>query len=153
MHSPLLRPTTRELELLQWCGQLHKIRFNEYTALRFATNAIQALRDARHTDRNPLGQYNMAYEGVYALCLGSIYRHGLLPTGQVRQRPLVIHLGCDMLQLPFQDRDKILNASKYQELITCDAPEQVEDVVAHDMVALGSRALAQARRAYPDWFL
>ena len=153
MQSPLLRPTTRELELLQWCGQLRTIRFNEYAALRFATNAVQALRDARNTDRNPMGQYTMAYEGVYALCLGSIYLHGLLPTGQIRQRPLVIQLGCEMLQLSFQDRDKIFNASKYRELITCDAPEPVEDVVAQDMVVLGSRTLAQARRTYPDWFL
>lgn len=153
MHSPLLRPITRELELLQWCGQLRKIRFNEYAALRFATNAVQTLRNARQTDGNPLVQYTMAYEGVYALCLGSIYLHGLLPTGQARQRPLVIQLACDMLQLSIRDRDKILNASKYRELITCDAPEPVEDVVAQDMLALGSRTLAQARHAYPDWFL
>ena len=153
MTSTLLRPPTIELQILSWSRQLQPIRFNEYSALRFLTNAIQGMRNAQTPNCPPIDQLNSAYSGIYSLCLGSLYLHGVLPVGKEGYRALAIQLASEMLQLRTSERDKILNASHYLQLIMCDHPEQVEESVAHDMVALGRRTLLQAQRIFPDWFV
>lgn len=156
MTSTLLRPPTIELQILSWSRQLQPIRFNEYSALRFLSNAIGGIRNAQVPGCAPIDQLNTAYNAIYSLCLGSIYLHGLLPVGKEGYRALAIQLASEMLQLRTTERDKILNASHYLQLILCDHPEDVEDVeeaVVHDMVALGRRTLLQAQRIFPDWFV
>lgn len=153
MTSTLLRPPAIELEILLWSRQLQKIKFNEYSALRFLSNAMGLMRDASNPDRTLMGRYTTAYEGIFSLCLGSLYLHGMLPLGKEGYRSLVIQLASEMLQLSTMDRDKIMNASTYLQLITCDCPEHVEEPVARDLAILGNRALDQAKRVYPDWFL
>jgi len=138
---------------LSWSRQLQPIRFNEYSALRFLSNAIGGMRNAQSPDCPPIGQLNTAYNAIYSLCLGSIYLHGMLPTGKEGYRALAIQLASEMMALSSSERDKILNASHYLQLIMSDHPEHVEDSVAHDMVTLGNRTLRQAQRVFPDWFL
>lgn len=153
MTSTLLRPPTIELQVLAWSRQLQSIRFNEYSALRFLSNAMRGMRNAQTSDCPPTDQFSTAYNAVYSLCLGSLYLHGLLPTGKEGYRVLAIQLGCEMMKVPITERDKILNASHYLQLITCDHPEHVEESVAQDMVVLGKRTLHKAQQAFPDWFL
>lgn len=61
---------------------MQRARFDEVAALRFLSNAIVSLRDAKTTELSSVGRYLIAHEGIYALCLGTIYLHGLLPRKQ-----------------------------------------------------------------------
>ena len=150
--STLLRPPTPELQILSWSRQLNPVRFNEYAALRFLSNALGAMRHAQTPDCTPIDQLHTAYDGIYSLCLGSLYLHGMLPNGKEGYRALAIQLGSEALRLSPPEREKILNTSLYLQLMVSDCPEQVEEVVAQDMLALGQRALRQARKVFPDWF-
>ena len=140
------------MQILCWSNQLKPVRFNEYSALRFLSNALGALRNAQEPDCAPIDQLGTAYNGIYALCLGSLYLHGLLPSGKEGYQALAIQLGSEALRLTPQERDKIQNTCFYLQLIASDCPEDVEEAVAKDMLSLGQRALRQARRVYPDWF-
>lgn len=153
MTSTLLRPPTIELQVLSWSRQLQPIRFNEYSALRFLSNAMRGMRNAQAPDCPPIDQLSTAYNAVYSLCLGSIYLHGLLPTGKEGYRALALQLGCEMMKVPIAEREKIMNASHYLQLIMCDHPEHVEESVAQDMVRLGKGTLHKAQKVFPDWFL
>jgi hypothetical protein len=148
----LLRQPTPELQILSWSCQLKPIRFNEYTALRFLSNALRAMRNAQAPDCAPIDQLSTAYDGIYSLCLGSLYLHGLLPSGKEGYRALAIQLGSECLQLSPVDRDKILNANLYLQLMVSDCPEYVEEVVAQNILALGQHTLKQAQKVFPDWF-
>lgn len=153
MTSTLIRPPTAELQVLTWSRQLQHIRFNEYSALRFLSNAKAAMRNAQLPDCPPIDQFSIAYSGVYALCLGSLYLHSVLPTGKEGYGALALQLGCKMMDISVTDRDKLLNAHNYLQLMTCGYPEEVEDVVGQDMVVLGNRSLCHAEKVFPDWFL
>lgn len=148
----LLREPTPELQILSWSRQLKPVRFNEYTALRFLSNARRAMRNAQAPDCAPIDQLNTAFEGVYSLCLGSLYLHGLLPSGKEGYRALAIQLGSERLRLSHADRDKILNTNLYLQIIVSDCPEYVEEVVSQNMLTLGLHTLKQAQQVYPDWF-
>jgi hypothetical protein len=148
----LLRQPTPELQILCWSRQLQPIRFNEYTALRFLSNALRSMRTAQAPDCAPIDQLSTAYDGIYSLCLGTLYLHGLLPSGKEGCRAMAIQLGSESLRLSPVDCDKILNASLYLQLMVSDCPEYVEEVVAKDMLALGVHTLQQARKVFPDWF-
>ena len=150
--STLLRPPTTELQILCWSRQLKPVKFNEYSALRFLSNALRALRNAQAPDCAPIDQLSTAYDGIYALCLGSLYLHGLLPSGKEGYRALAIQLGSEQLRLTPLQRDKIHNTNQYLQLMVGDCPEEVEEAVAQDMLALGLHTLQQARKVYPDWF-
>ena len=73
MTTSLLQRPTPQLELLLWSRQLQKVRFDEVAALRFLSNAMVSTRDAKTRELSPIGRYLMAHEGIYALCLGTIY--------------------------------------------------------------------------------
>lgn len=150
--STLLRPPTPELQILCWSRQLKPVKFNEYSALRFLSNAMRAMHHAHTPECSPIDQLHTAYDGIYSLCLGSLYLHGLLPSGKEGYRALAIQLGSERLRLTTLERDKIINTHHYLQLMAGDCPEYVEDVVAQDMRALGLHTLAQARRVFPDWF-
>ena len=153
MTSTLLRELTTELELLIWTRQLQKVRFDEYASLHFLSNAISALREAKQRKLSPCGRYLMAHDGIYALCLGSIYLHGVLPMGQDGHKALVLQLASEMLELPANDRHLILEATKHVAASSCDYQEPVDDQAVGELVALGNRAIIQARYVYPEWFL
>lgn len=152
MPSTLLRSPTIELEVLMWSRQLQKTRFNDYVALRFLSNAIFSLRAAQSSELSPASRCQMSLEGLYALCLGSIYLHGLLPMGQEGHRELVIQVATDMLGLPLADKHQILTFKRHLEAITTDTDESVEEHDVRSIGAIGHRALSQARHVYPDWF-
>jgi hypothetical protein len=153
MTSTLLRKQSVELEVLLWSRQFRNVPFKDHSAVRLLSNAICSLRDAqRISQRSLVGRYWVACEGIYALCLGTLYLHGLLPTGQEGHRALVIQIACDSLCLSIKDRNKILESARQIEAIACDAQDFVEEPDVQDMVVLGVIALMQAKRVYPEWF-
>ena len=113
---------------------------------------MRAMRHAQAPDCSPIDQLHTAYDGIYSLCLGSLYLHGLLPSGKEGYRALAIQLGSETLRLSTLERDKILNTQHYLHLMAGEHPEHVEEVVAKDMRTLGMHTLAQARKVFPDWF-
>lgn len=148
----LFRPPTPELQILCWSRQLKPIRLNEYSALRFLSNALRTMRIAREPDCTPIDQFSNSYNSIYSLCLGSLYLHGMLPNGNAGHEAVAIQLGSELLRLTPRERDKIINACVYLQLMVGDVPEDVETVVAKDMLRLGERTLRQARTEFPHWF-
>ena len=151
-HHTLFRPPTPELQILCWSRQLKPIRLNEYSALRFLSNAMRTMRIAQAPDCTSIDRLAAAYGSIYALCLGSLYLHGMLPHGKEGHHALAIQLGSELLQLSPKDRDKIFSACVYLQLMVGDFPEDVEEAVATDMLRLGEHTLRQARKVFPDWF-
>jgi hypothetical protein len=152
MNSTLLQRLPAQLELLLWSRQLQKARFDEVAALRFLSNAIVSLRDAKTPELSPIGRYLIAHEGVYALCLGTIYLHGVLPREQEGSRAMAIQLAFELLDMTVADLHQILFANRHLEDIAGRASAPLAESRVHDLVALGERALDQARRIYPDCF-
>ena len=150
--TTLLRELPSELEVLLWSGQLRKIRFNDFSALKLLSNAVCCIRNARKPAFSSMARFFMVNDGIHSLFMGVTYMHGLLPAGLVGHRSMVIQVGCEMLHLPLQVRDQIMYASAHQELITYGSTEPVEEADAMQLVWLGDQAVAQARRVYPDWF-
>jgi len=148
----LFRHPTPELQILCWSRQLKPIKLNEYSALRFLSNALTTMRIAQGPDCTPIDQLNTSYSTIYSLCLGSLYLHGMLPNGKTGHHALAIQLGSELLHLTPMERDKILNACVYLQLMVGDFPEEVEQEVAKDMLRLGQHTLQQARKLFPDWF-
>jgi hypothetical protein len=151
--STLLRELPAELEILLWSGQLRKIQFNEFSALKLLSNAVCNIRNARTPEFNALARFFMVNEGIQSLCMGVTYMHGVLPTGLVGHRSMVVQLACEMMHLPLPIRDQIMYASAHQELITYGSTEPVEEGDARHLLILGDTAVEQARYVYPDWFL
>jgi len=152
MTSTLLQRLSRQLELLLWSRQLQKARFDEVAALRFISNAIVSLRDAKTPELSPIGRYLIAHEGIYALCLGTIYLHGVLPREQEGSRAMAIQLAFELLDMTVADLHQILRANRHLEDIAGRASAPFVEHSVLDLVALGERALDQARRVYPDCF-
>ena len=61
MTTTLLQRPTAQLELLLWSRQLQKARFDEVAALRFLSNAIVSLRDAKTPEISAIGRYLFAH--------------------------------------------------------------------------------------------
>lgn len=152
METTLLRRPTRELELLAWSRQLKPVKFDDMRALRFLSNAMFSLHQARGPERTPSGRYVIAHEGIYALCLGSMYLHGLLPVGKEGQKELVVQLGLDALLVPTPTRNLVLTSRKLLATATTQAIDSIDDADVRDLVAIGQFAVERARRIYPDWF-
>ena len=137
MTTSLLQRPTSQLELLLWSRQLQKARFDEVAALRFVSNALVALRDAK---------------GIYAQCLGTIYLHGLLPREQEGSRAMAIQLAFELLELTIADLQQMLLANRLLEDIAGRANAPMAERTVKDLVALGDRAVDQAKLIYPDCF-
>jgi hypothetical protein len=152
MTTTLLQRPTTQLELLLWSRQLQKARFNEVAALRFLSNAMLSLRDAKTPEFSPIGRYLIAHEGIYALCLGTIYLHGLLPREQEGSRAMAIQLAFELLNMTVQDLHRMLHANRHLEDITGVAGAPLALHTVQDLLALGERAVEQARLVYPDCF-
>jgi hypothetical protein len=151
--TTLLRELPTELEVLLWSGQLRKITFNEFSALKLLSNAVCNIRNARTPEFNAMARFFMVNEGIQSLCLGVTYMHGVLPTGLVGHRSMVVQVGCEMLHLPLPIRDQIMYACAHQELITYGSTEPVEEGDAQHLLRLGDKVVEQARYVFPDWFL
>lgn len=152
MNSTLLQRPTHQLELMLWSRQLQRARFDEVAALRFLSNAVVSLRDAKTPDMSPVGRYLIAHEGIYALTLGTLYLHGLLPREQEGSRAMALQLGFELLEMSVGDLHQILQANRHLEEIASSSCAPVSRQQAHDLVALGDRALEQTRNVFPDWF-
>jgi hypothetical protein len=152
MTTSLLQRPTPQLELLLWSRQLQKARFDEVAALRFLSNAIVSTRDAKTRELSPVGRYFMAHEGIYALCLGTIYLHGLLPREQQGSRAMALQLAFELLDMTVDDLHNMLLANRHLEEIAGLAHAAVAEHDVKDLVAMGDRALDQARLVYPDCF-
>lgn len=152
MTTTLLQRPTAQLELLLWSRQLQKARFNEVAALRFLSNATVSARDAKTSALSPIGRYLMAHEGIYALCLGTIYLHGLLPREQEGSRAMAIQLAFELLDMTVTDLHDMLLANRHLEEIAGLAHAPVSEHKVRELLDLGDRALDQARLVYPDCF-
>ncbi len=150
--SLLQQRPTAQLELLCWSRQLVKPRFDEVSALRFVSNAMVALRDAKKTDLSPIGRYLIAHEGIFALCLGTLYLHGVLPRQSATSRTMAIQLAFELLDMTVHDLHHILSENRHLEAIA-DLPDApMEEPQVRGLVAMGDRAMGQARLVYPDCF-
>lgn len=152
METSLLRQPTRQLELLTWSKQLKKVRFNDYSAVRFLSNAIFSLRGAQSPSRAASGRYFIAHDGIYSLCLGIMYLHGLLPVGKEGQKELVVRLGFDMLLMPATERDLVLTSRKLLATATTEAIDSIEDRDVRWLSRIADQAVSHAGKIFPDWF-
>lgn len=150
--STLIRELPVELEVLLWSRQFLRVQFNEFSALRMLSSAVTGLHNARSKVYGTTGRYLMANEGIYSLCLGSMYLHGILPLGQEGYRALVIQLASERMKLPYVDRDKLLLANERFEELTYQNIVPVEHQAVVELLALGDKAMRQAQYIYPDWF-
>jgi hypothetical protein len=151
--TTLLRELSPELLVLIWSGQLQKIRFNEYSAVKLLSNAVCCTHNARSLDFGVLSRFFMANEGIHSLSLGVLYLHGVLPTGLVGHRAMAMQIACETLHLPARLTNEILYANTHRELIAYGSTEPVQDSELQALMALGAQLLEQARYVYPDWFL
>lgn len=152
MENTLQRPPTPELQILAWSRQLKPVAFNDYAALRFLSNATFSMRQARLRERSPAGRYVIAHEGIYSLCLGTMYLHGMLPVGKEGQKELVVHWGCDRLLMPAPERNLIVQSRQLLYALASEAMDHIEDDEVRDLLGLGQKAMGHARHLYPDWF-
>lgn len=153
MTTNLLRELPAELQVLLWSGQLQKIRFNEYSAVKLLSNAVCCIQNAKSVEFGALGRFFMANEGIHSLSLGVVYLHGLLPTGLVGHRAMVMQIACEAMHLPLALTNDILHANTHRELIAYGSTEPVTDAELKALIGLGDQAVSQARYVYPDWFL
>jgi hypothetical protein len=151
--TTLLRELPAELEVLLWSGQLQKIRFNEFSALKLLSNAVCNVHNAKTHEHSLMGRFFMANEGIHSLSLGVLYLHGLLPAGLVGHRAMAMQVACDTMHLPAKLTEQILYANTHRELISYGSTEPVEDGELHELLGLSDKAVEQARYVYPDWFL
>lgn len=152
MTTTLLQRATPQLEVLLWSRQLQRARFDEVAALRFLSNAMVSLRDAKTTELSSVGRYLIAHEGIYALCLGTIYLHGLLPREQEGSRAMAIQLAFELLDMTVRDLHLILHANRHLEEFAGLSIAPLAQQQVQELVAVGDRALDQARLVYPDCF-
>jgi hypothetical protein len=149
----LLRELPAELQVLLWSGQLQKIRFNEYSAVKLLSNAVCCIRNARRVEFGMLGRFLMVNEGIHSLSLGVLYLHGVLPTGMVGHRAMVMQMACEAMHLPVRLTHDILYANTHRELIAYGSTEPVEAAELDALILLGDQVVSQARYVYPDWFV
>lgn len=150
--TSLQRPLPPELEVLLWSGQLQKIRFNEFSAVKLLSNAVCCIHNAKTPEFGVLGRFFMANEGIHSLSLGVLYVHGVLPTGLVGHRAMVMQLACETMHLPQRLTNDILYANTHRELIAYGSTEPVSEVELASLICLGDQLVDQARYFYPDWF-
>jgi len=139
--STLAKEQSAELDILVLTQQLHRIEFDEFAAVSLLSNALTAQRSARTAELNLMERFVMAHEGIYALCLGVLYLHGVLPTGLVGHRALAIQVASELMGLPNRIRDQILYLNTHLELMAHGSTEPVEDQEIVDLVELGYKTV------------
>jgi hypothetical protein len=78
--------------------------------------------------------------------------HGLLPREQEGSRAMAIQLAFELLDMTIHDLHLMLRANRHLEEIASLANTPLTVQTVRDLVALGDRALEQARLVYPDCF-
>lgn len=151
--TTLQREPPAELQVLLWSGQLRRATYNEFSALKLLSNAVCCVHNARTPDFSMVGRFFMANEGIHSLCLGVLYLHGMLPAGLVGHRSMAMQVGCELMYLPHPITDQILYANTHRELISYGSTEPVADEEVEGLIALGDKAIEQARYVFPDWFM
>jgi hypothetical protein len=151
--TTLQRELPAELQLLVWSGQLQTIRFNDFSALKLLSNAVCCIHNAKTPEFGLAGRFFTANEGIHSLSLGVLYLHGVLPTGLVGHRAMVMQLACEAMHLPAQLTNEILYANTHRELIAYGSTEPVEQAELDELMVLAGQTVEQARYVYPDWFL
>ena len=150
--TTLQRELPAEFQLLLWSGQLQKIRFSEFAAVKLLANALCCIRNARTPEFGLLGRFFMVNEGIHALSLGVLYLHGVLPTGLVGQRAMAMQMACEAMHLPARLTNELLYADTHRELIAYGSTEPVQACELEALMGLGEQLMDQARYIYPDWF-
>ena len=150
--TTLHRDLTAEMQVLLWSGQLQKIRFNDLSAVKLLSNAVCCIQNAKTPEFGSLGQFFMVNEGIHSLSLGVLYLHGVLPTGLVGHRAMVMQLACETMHLPSRLTHEILYANTHRELIAYGSTEPVQDAELRELIGLGDQLVDQARYIFPDWF-
>lgn len=149
--SELVRELPKEMEILLWSHQLQAVKFEEYAALRLLSDAACCMHSARNTERSLMARFLMVNEGIHALSVGVLYLHGVLPTGGVGHRAMVMQLACEQLQLPAHLTNAILYANTHRELIAYGSTEPVQAEELAELTALGEMLMEQVRYEYPEW--
>jgi hypothetical protein len=111
------------------------------------------VRNAKSSDCTAINRFFMATAGIHSLSLGVLYLPGLLPTGLVGHRAMVMQLACERLYLAANLTEQIMHANTHRELISYGSTEPVEDAAVAELITLGDLLVHQAREVYPDWFL
>lgn len=150
--TSLLRAMPTELQVLIWSGQLQKIYFKEFAALKLLSNAMCNLHNARPQDFDVQRRFFMVNEAIHSLSLGVLYLHGVLPTGLVGHRGMAMQLACETMHLPTRLTHDILYANAHRELIAYGSTEPVQAAELQALFTLCDQAVEQARYMYPDWF-
>jgi hypothetical protein len=153
MNSTLAYRPTTQLAILWQCGQLQKVRLNEIQVLEYLSNAVVFLGYAETPLLGRRKRYEMAHDGLYSLCLGTVFLQELLPLDQDGSRSLVLQLAFELLELTVADLHRVLNAEKRREEVLNNPEANVFEAEIIELVALNSRALQQARKVYPEWFV
>ena len=151
--TTLLRELPAEMRLLIWSGQLQKIYFKEFAALKMLSNAVCNMHNARLSELDLQTRFFMQNEGIHSLSLGVLYLHGVLPVGLVGHRGMAIQLACETMHLPAHLSNELVYANAQRELIAYGSSEPVQSCELQSLFTLGDRAVEQARYVYPDWFL
>jgi hypothetical protein len=151
--TSLQRALPSELQVLLWSGQLQTIQFNEFAALKLLSNAVCCIRNGKTEEFGELARFFMVNEGIHSLSLGVLYQHGVLPTGLVGHRGMVMQIACECLHLPARLTNDILYANTHRELIAYGSTEPVAQAELQALMVLGDQLVSQARYVYPDWFL
>ena len=111
-----------------------------------------ALRDAKTPELGPIGRYLIAHQGIYPLCLGTIYLHGLQPREREGSRAMAIQMAFELLELTMVELQQMMLANRVLEDIAGRANAPMAECTVWDLVALGERAVDQAKLTYPDYF-
>jgi hypothetical protein len=153
MNTTLLRAMPTEFQVLVWSGQLKKIYFKEFAALKLLSNAVCNIHNARAPVFDLQRRFFMVNEGIHSLSLGVLYLHGVLPTGLVGHRGMAMQVACESMHLPQRLTHDILYANTHRELIAYGSTEPVQAQELQALFLLADQAMEQARYIFPDWFL
>ncbi|MDT8992577.1 hypothetical protein RQP54_17025 [Curvibacter sp. APW13] len=148
----LLRPPTRELQVLTWSKQLRPVRFDDHRAVTMLSHAIHGLQCARNNLERPHLACGHIHSSLYTLCLATLYLHGLQPYGKEGQKELVVQWGLEHLQIDIERRARALWARHLWLTTMAGASDGTELHAVPDLVETTTQSLANARMLHPDWF-
>lgn len=151
--TTLLRELPAGLRVLLWSGQLQRIGFKEFAAVKLLSGAVCNMHNARRSGLDLQTRFCMQNEGIHSLSLGVLYLHGVLPVGLVGHRGMAMQLACELMHLPTRLTNELVYANAHRELIAYGSSDPVQAAELQALFTLGAQALEQARYMYPDWFL
>lgn len=148
----LLRPPTRELQVLTWSKQLRKVRFEDHRAVTMLSHAIHALYSAKEEVARPVLACNLIHSSLYTLCLATLYLYGLRPCGKEGQMDMVVQWGLEQLQVDPERRARALWARHLWQTTPAGVSDGTELHAVPDLIETTELGLANAKLLYCDWF-